>query len=91
MPVDEKIVDEAEVAEYLGVAAGRPVAPDIARATVVKNIGVFNAFGDRWIHARDLLSALVAFADNNDLPILRDVARQIAEGTNTRFEIEVRI
>jgi hypothetical protein len=90
MAVDERIVPEEAVADLLGVAPGRPVSPDIARASVVKNIGVLNALGDRWLHARDLLSALHVFADANDLPLLADVARQIAEATNTRFDIEVR-
>lgn len=87
---DETIVAEVEVAEFLGVSPDADVTPRL-RPNQVRNIGVLNALGDRWLHARDVLGALHAFADSNDLPLLRDVARQIAEGTNTRFDLEVRI
>lgn len=80
----ETIVDEAAVADLLGVSPHTPASPDIARATVVQNIGVLNAVGARWLHAADLIATLNLFAKHNDLPLLADVARQLAEATNTK-------
>ena len=89
MPADERIVDENLVADYLGIAPGEPVEVDPGRLPIAVNLRTLSTSAGKFVAATDIIDCLNAFAQRNDLPLMADVARQIAEATGAKPSVRL--
>ncbi len=79
IPTSERIVDEGDVADLLGL---RPVRPPRAPSVAV-NVGMLNALGQRWANTTDLERAFRLWArktDGHTSRLLNDIADLMAGG-----------